>query len=146
MPCVVLVQALNVRRRSWWRHPGRGRLWLQQGPWLPHHHRVGFSVIGRVPGHSRRLGVARFQGTKPPFSPACGRPNNPSPQPPFQDPDPRVHSMGFRLSCPTGSPIGCQPSTVADPTHCDTHGHSSSQNSSPSGQTPNPMVNTKQLR
>ena len=51
-------------------------------------------------------------------------------QPPLQDPDPRVHSMGLRLSRPLGSYIESRPSTTAGPAHCDPCGHLSSPNSS----------------
>lgn len=90
----------------------------------------------------REAGGGSVSGNKAPFLPSLWNAYTPSLQPAFQDPDPGVHSLGFRLSCPLGSPIGCQPSTIAAPTH---YGHLSSQNSSPLGQTLNLMVNAKQL-
>lgn len=58
---------------------------------IPNH--VGISVVGRVPGHAKRLGVSQFQATKPPFSWACGMPSTPS-------------SLRFRTQTPGFIPWG----------------------------------------
>lgn len=73
VPCEGPVEALGWEEVAADRgHQGGGAVAAAFGEALaqPTVTQVGFSTLGRVPGHARRLGVAQFQATKSPFSPA----------------------------------------------------------------------------